>query len=140
MLTARHAYPLFPDYGYTHELHPRLHLLSTRNSLAPKNSYHCSSCADRGRSEQCKWHSFLSYSRSLGIRHTSEEWQPTYVHDPAADDPPKSCSLCDEQGHETLLQAVAEDYRTWPSVDISVSKLHDTCNPTSSGLNFVCCS
>ena len=100
---------------------------------------HRSSSFAQGTCELYELHFFLLYSQPLRQLHASGELISACGHDLVEDVLLKSCYLFDEQDHEKTLQDSSEvDHRVL-FYNISVSKLHDTCIPTSSDFSWLCC-
>ena len=114
--------------------------LLRQNSLAPKSAFHCSSSSGQGMYAQYVLRFFPSYTQPLGILHTSAVSRSACECDPAGDVLPALCFLFVGPIHETLHQGACAVGHTELFYDISVSKPHGTCIPTSSGLDIVRCS
>ncbi len=83
---------------------------------------------------------YPSYILSLELPHILVELTSAYRDDLAEDNLPGPTSPFGEQDHEKLPQNVDEDDRKMISSNILKSKQHDTCIPTLSGLDSLCCS
>ena len=126
--------------GYMYGQLPHQYQQLKQNNLVPKNSYHHSFSFVRGRHELYELRFCPLYSQPPEQLRTSEELIAVCGHGLAEDALLKFCSLFDKQNHERPHQDAFEVNQTVLSYDISGSKLHDTCIPTSSDLSCLRCS